>query len=414
MKTTRNLLQMFAASALLLGFAACGEDNLYDPQAAQQISEQEFSANFQKRFGMPNPTQTWGFAQQTPMVQPEDIETGSSARRNTQHRAANPNSNEWSNYVRVPAAVTSEESEQVYLRAKDLTASDAVGINFSDFFVQQVYTGQQTYTTTPDPNGVTHQVTARNHMDYLVAGGEHVYNFNATNGTIMLMQNSSTAYFGFHDSYGNGTFNDSYIVFEYRGAYYVAFDYQSQSQNGNVLPDGEYTDWIIKVTPAEYKDASRIMCEDLGDTDDFDFNDVVFDVRYEQTWWPEQGVFAVIAIRAAGGELPVSVAGQDVHSIIGDASGKTIITPDPAFAKPLAIFRTKISSNPMESNLNPIDIPVVVKGKHQTFVLSAPQGQVPQKICVPSTVRWCKERIRIDNTYPKFPQWVKDGTPFWE
>lgn len=70
------------------------------------------------------------------------------------------------------------------------------------------------------------------------------------------------------------------ILYNILGAYYVGFDFEATGQNPNqqVAADGYYSDWIVKISPAVYTNAYRIIAEDLGDSDDFDFNDVVFDV----------------------------------------------------------------------------------------------------------------------------------------
>ena len=82
--------------------------------------------------------------------------------------------------------------------------------------------------------------------------------------------------------------------------------------------DGYYSDWIVTLTKANTGNTPppppsgfvcRIIAEDLtvGENSDFDFNDVVFDVI-------DNG--ATIRLRAAGGELPLYVAGQEVHDAL--------------------------------------------------------------------------------------------------
>ena len=72
---------------------------------------------------------------------------------------------------------------------------------------------------------------------------------------------------------------------------YLAFDYSFDGPSAGAsaaaikAPDGYYSNWILKISPA-YPDpeptteTKRVMCEDLGNTYDFDFNDLVFDVCY--------------------------------------------------------------------------------------------------------------------------------------
>lgn len=70
------------------------------------------------------------------------------------------------------------------------------------------------------------------------------------------------------------------------------FIYGQLFTKGETYGDGYYSNWIIKISPATlapdptpdpvppYK-VTRVMCEDLGNSHDFDFNDVVFDVKLE-------------------------------------------------------------------------------------------------------------------------------------
>lgn len=178
------------------------------------------------------------------------------------------------------------------------------------------------------------------HMDYLTCGenNEHIDNFNK--GTcsvtdkvcyaldpdeskdmndrklyhsdrIQYMVNSSTSKFGYHNSLDSKDYDDYVIIPgdmidpSVAGMYFVGFDYQANGQNANqqVKLDGYYNDWIIKITPGIYKGAYRIIAEDLGDTDDFDFNDVVFDVVFRDA--------TIITLQAAGGTMPLYIQVED-------------------------------------------------------------------------------------------------------
>jgi hypothetical protein len=65
------------------------------------------------------------------------------------------------------------------------------------------------------------------------------------------------------------------------------------------------------------------------------------------------------------------------------------------------------------------NIPIIVKNKNSVITLATETGEAPEKICVPTTFRWCKERnpLWISNTessrmaYPLFKQWVNTRTP---
>lgn len=157
-------------------------------------------------------------------------------------------------------------------------------------------------------------------MDRLVTKSEngtadHVNNFNANNGSIMLMQSSSTFSFGYNNSLDSKEHYE-YTIQYIDGAYYVGFDFLADGQNPNQqeAADGYYSDWIVKVSPAIYKNTKRIIAEDLGGSDDFDFNDVVFDVAL-------LGDATVVTLQAAGGTLPLYIEAAGANREVHDAFG---------------------------------------------------------------------------------------------
>ena len=146
-------LGMLAIGAVL--FASCSSnDDLFDPEKAAQRREAQYTTAFAKLYGKIAPDQAWGFG--------ETAET----------RTANTNSNQWEDYTVVPGVITIEELEAVTTHfSQKLSPESSVKVDWTDFFVQHVYSGHS-------------------NMDYLVAANDdHINNFNATNGSIMLMVN---------------------------------------------------------------------------------------------------------------------------------------------------------------------------------------------------------------------------------
>lgn len=211
----------------------------------------------------------------------------------------------------------------------------------------------------------------------------------------------------------------------HRTGYYLAFDYSAYkgSSNTEVKRDGFYSNWIIKITPAFHKDpvpvVARVMCEDLGTTDDFDFNDVVFDVWYDGN---PGNYTAHITVQAAGGTLPLYIGDKshEVHAMFG-VSTKTMINTD-KFAKYNSEEYPTVINKPTPSEFtitgltttNPRDIPVIVTHSENNdknaldIELKAETGKAPQKFCVPVYVTWANERVRIEDAYPYFTNWVGD------
>ena len=76
---------------------------------------------------------------------------------------------------------------------------------------------------------------------------------------------------------------------------------------------------------------------------------------------------------------------------------------DQGVTRPVAIFRIPVAANMDNAN----DIPVYVGDQ----VLKAQQGEATQKLCVPTDVKWMKERVQFINTYEKFKDYVNSNTP---
>ncbi len=235
--------------------------------------------------------------------------------------------------------------------------------------------------------------------------------------------------------------------------YYLAFDYEmhkntSTSNEGEVTDinaDGYYSNWIVKISPANpdfYHNWHRVMCEDLGSTDDYDFNDLVFDVYYTGTGTNEDPYIAHIRIQASGGTLPIHIGynedAYETHRLLqGEQveynSSTDLYTPiNVGFSS----VRGEVKANPVDIELNmteliagknldpeeatnPDRIPIYVNkftsDERKAFVLPETDrtDAAPQKICIDGNkqsnanqVRWMRERQQIEDTYTYFKYWV--------
>ncbi len=221
-----------------------------------------------------------------------------------------------------------------------------------------------------------------------------------------------------------------------RDGYYLAFDYSAHMTNGFEYPrDHYYSNWIVKITPAYYKPTphtTRIMCEDLGNTFDFDFNDVVFDVAYERN--TDNTIDAVITLQAAGGTMPIFVgtktAGLEAHKLLGNRPSTTPINVSSVTSNPTTYRLKNVSTNPDDIKIyvdNNRDGKSYEIGSANRGNLAAHSGSngyndgdkldvgntgasaAPQKFAVPSSVRWMQETEQIETAYPYFENWVQDA-----
>ena len=407
-----------------LAMASCTHDD-YAPVSKQE----QYQAVFEKEFGAVNPNVNWGFT-------PQQVFTFDKDGKLIGTRGANTNANEWGGYVEVPEPLTEAQIQKVTTWFTNHPKPQGIAINWSDFFVQQVSSTEY-----------------GKNMDYLTCGTaeEHINNFNhgdgSTNGNvcywqdpnnqnnrlyrsdkIQFMVNSSTECFGYHESRGtfNQQYNDKYVIIpgsmidsSVAGMYFVGFDYNSSkgpNSPENIDADGYYNDWIVRIAPglnAPGTAAMRVMVEDIIDSNltsvtssDWDFNDAVFDVRFEG-WGNDR--CAVITLHAAGGTKYLTIGGEgdkgvEVHKALGVETGTMVNTvKDQGVTRPVAIFRIPVADNVNNAN----DIPVYVG----SLILEAKQGKATQKFCVPTDVRWMQERQQVRKTYNEFKDYVRDDAP---
>ena len=326
--------------------------------------EAQYASAFVRKYGKIAVNQDWGFGV-TPTT-----------------RVANTNSNQWRDFAEVPGSVTAIEKKWLRNGLKHIRIHNPL-----------VWIG---------PTFVQHVSGSRSDMDFLVAASDdHINNFNAAEGAIMLMQNSGTSSFGYRASL-DSKMHYNYTIQYIEGAYYVGFDFEATGQNPNqqVAADGYYSDWIVKISPAVYTNAYRIIAEDLGDSDDFDFNDVVFDVA-------TNGGTTIITLQAAGGTLPlyIEVGGdsREVHEIFS-VSSTTMINTGAGATKAPVMYRVNGTGA----------VNIKVEGQNaEVYTLKAEVGKAPQKIRVETRYDWTSERQAINNKYPDFANWVADPTVNW-
>lgn len=228
--------------------------------------------------------------------------------------------------------------------------------------------------------------------------------------------------------------------------YYLGFDYEYHKDGINKERDGYYNNWIVKISPSNpesYQDHkwNRIMCEDLGNTDDYDFNDLVYDVYFTGT---NNQYTAHIKVLASGGTLPIYVGThtekpeREAHQILQGGNAKKLNGGQ--LYQPVNVS-AGVTANPVEfefemkdasgnwltgdAGTDPDNIPILVTSTDKsrqtasdknTFVLlPAKKNPVPQKICIDGNlidatkVRWMKERKQIESTYTLFDKWVTAG-----
>lgn len=419
----------FTLVAIIALLSACnGVEDVYNPEAAAM----RYNASFEKEFGKIASNHDWGF--DLVMTRGQDM------RGNLWYqdwvRPVNVTDNEKS----VDGDVVKEFSK-VYKEYRPVET-----ISYENYWIQQVYKGEKSYTAN---NGDT--FVGSDKMGKLLAYNNQQMNIirywpyeyewvtlengfyedvnNFVNGnniveytddvtkekyygtTLMTNMGADSAHGSTQFGYFNSTDSQNhfeYIVLKINGYYYIGFDFYANGGNPNQQADRDYiyNDWIVRITPAkkigednsiEYE--KRIICEDMGATGDWDFNDVVFDacIKNGKTY---------IKLLAAGGTIRLEVCGKEVHEMFGVQTSTMVNT---------GIGETK---EPVEFDVSTeynsyADIPIIVMkeasaGNFTSYELKLSVGNAPQKIAVGTDYEWCAENESIDRKYPRFPEYVGD------
>ena len=198
---------------------------------------------------------------------------------------------------------------------------------------------------------------------------------------------------GFEDNtYGDKDMND--IVFFVAGDFEE--DYTPEQEFPVVPPTIDSQEWIL-------------ACEDLGDTDDFDFNDVVFSVKYTAG-----STTAFVTPLAAGGTLPANicfngqVVGQEVHEWFG-VSTSTMVNTTSRQGRVAKTVELSVGEDfTMTDNMGGFTIDV---NNGKTTVAAPAAGAAPQMILVSdANWAWPYERVSIVSAYGLFKDWSADAS----
>lgn len=200
-------------------------------------------------------------------------------------------------------------------------------------------------------------------------------------------------FLGFEDGGHDEDLND--IVFWVQGQY-KAPEPPITVPDPDPLPEPQSESWII-------------ACEDLGNTDDIDFNDVVFSVSHtagETT--------AKVTPLAAGGVLPSNIyyGGSnlgEIHNLINgaqpNANGQYPMLNTGSKGTPGSAITINV---PADYSVTNHGFTVKVKDQNESIVLeSAEVGTAPQMLVLPGEWAWPTERTPIGTAFPMFVNWSK-------
>ena len=205
----------------------------------------------------------------------------------------------------------------------------------------------------------------------------------------------------------------------FNGQTFLGFEDGGNDEDLNVIVfwvQGQYTTPEPPITvpdpdplPEPQSESWIIACEDLGNTDDIDFNDVVFSVSHtagETT--------AKVTPLAAGGVLPSNIYYDgrnlgEIHNLINgaqpSANGQYSMLNTGSKGTPGSAITITV---PADYSVTNHGFTVKVKDQNESIVLeSAEIGTAPQMLVLPGEWAWPTERTPIGTAFPMFVDWSK-------
>lgn len=264
--------------------------------------------------------------------------------------------------------------------------------------------------------------------------------FNCYTENIGIVANAKYAW-GYRGSKDNSISPDNTrgnvkaITWEYNGMKFMGFGDDSGDCDLNDFVcwiDGDFKEEApIKIITNDIVTKSQswiLACEDLGSTDDYDFNDIVLEItkvdEIEQT--KENGKLVkeeykgsklVVKCLAAGGTLPATIYYDnnmigEAHAMLGESNTGKMINTTTITNTPIEyVIDKSIDQNwTLSENKDKFKI-VVNSNDNMAALIEAPaDGEAPQMIIVPGDWQWPTERAHIEEAYPDFKSWNSNAS----
>lgn len=155
-----------------------------------------------------------------------------------------------------------------------------------------------------------------------------------------------------------------------------------------------------------------LACEDLGNIDDFDFNDVVISITHVAG-----SETATITPLAAGGELASTIYFKnnkigEIHDLLIPGSSAGIMLNTTSKGNPGAPVSITVGADFSMASTDMGGFTIVVDGNDGQATIAAPEaGSAPQMICIDgNNWLWPTERTSINVAYTQFATWAADHT----
>lgn len=216
-----------------------------------------------------------------------------------------------------------------------------------------------------------------------------------------------------HPTYVEGDAAKNFVTYKWGGQIILGMEDEGGDDDMNDILffiKGNVKDEEIPEIGEEPESQSWIIaCEDLGSTDDYDFNDIVFKVSHVAG----QNVATVTPL-AAGGIYESHIMFNDValgetHQMLGVEATEgnyPMINTSSITATGTSQTVTVPTDFSLANSMGGFGITVKTNDNINAVIITAPDaGEAPQMFCVPGTWAWPTERTKIQEAYPNFADW---------
>ena len=376
-------------------------------QEPQNISS--YNEDFRNKVGNPSGSQEWGdWYLHIPSFT----------------RSVNSDTTTWDRYREVTYPSDEDINDIISTFNEYYDGINMVTLPEGDYWVKTIYKDTLHFYISPDWHGAWFYAYEKMPTISVYSQSEKRYEPIEGIDSLVLIENLDEydsimpqfAYF--NDIYNENHFEQRTI--EYNGIYYVGFDFYADgfteggidySIMSLVERDYIYRDLIIMLIPAyrlgqeEVYDEKRVMCEDLSNNHDFDFNDLVYDVAIVKL---DDVLKTKITVQAVGTNQSIRIATRGAHELFG--TQEAIINTNPSMPRrePQSFYIDEVIEDIR-------DIEVSTFHNNKIYFLGNKKGEPTQRICVDTNTKWVNEGYVFWVAYPRFKEWVSDpSVSDWE
>lgn len=194
--------------------------------------------------------------------------------------------------------------------------------------------------------------------------------------------------------------------------------------------DKDYNDICLLITPRPIEssfsvDEVRVMCEDLGGTFDWDFNDIVYDIKITQHLYNDKNATATITLQSVGGTLPIYINYPnqkdygEIHTMLGQKADEDGLFEPVLTGQAKILYNIDLGAKDVDAAAKlkeiakNIQITVADPRDDSRHVVNFPNEEGdknPQCFMCQAGTHWSDELVNIKETYPAFAQWVASQT----